>query len=846
MKNWYPLGLVIGALAAAALACASTDSLPATSEPTPGAPAEEGTGTLGGVDLNLHADDSEGLTDSAYDIYEQLQGGSGGEVDRGVLLDAYQNLADYAHVGGEWRFAGPAPVEGLYEGFGDVPTAGRTNAFAIDPRDSNVVYAAVSLGGIWKTTDGGQSWLSLTDNQVPLNYGGIVIDPQNPDTLFALLGEFDGQIAGDVGYLANGLMRTRDAGKTWELVGAEEFNAATVTAVVFADDGTLYAASGQLGVYAAPPDQAEFGIFGSRDGGDNWDRLISCSDFAVCDPQEMFPNASITAQLGGFMDLDMASDGTLFASVCNVECMGTYLVRSRDGGDSWEVLEYGNVIDDWQSEQEVGVAAADEDGNIPYIDGLELAVAAADPSVVLAGGGIWYVEDDEQKPFSFAMLSMDGGDSWEWLSGLGDYCTVMGASPQCTYNNVVEIDPTDASIMYVAGATLDPDTGEYLRLVQRSADGGDSWNDMTPPGTDTYVHADVHGLTFDPADPEILWVGADGGIFRTTNASDDPPSWEFMSRGIGTLLFVDIGLHPDEPGGIIGGLQDNSCAYTMDGKNWESTTCGGDGAYTAFDPFDPSIAYANTYPDWVFNVNFEGGQGDDWDAWETRTDGLDLENEFWPFRPAFTVDPNNEGVIYIYAWSVYRTEDRGETWDAISDYLVSDDYEYIATLAVGVSDAQVLYAGTTTGLVYVTTDGGGDWLDITDSSFPQRPVRRVAVNPDDADTAYAVFGGFDVQTPDTPGRVFRTTDGGSSWEDISFNLPDAPLTSVVVDARSDYAGVYVGGSLGVWVLQQGAEEWAPYGTGMPFAIVTDLELNPATGTMAAATWGRSTWIISMP
>ena len=146
----------------------------------------------------------------------------------------------------------------------------------------------------------------------------------------------------------------------------------------------------------------------------------------------------------------------------------------------------------------------------------------------------------------------------------------------------------------------------------------------------------------------------------------------------------------------------------------------------------------------------------------------------------------------------------------------------------------------------VTTDGGGEWFDITDGSFPQREVKRVAVDPADADTAYAVFGGFDVQTPDTPGHVFRTTDGGGSWEDISANLPDAPLTSVVVDSRPGHAGVYVGGSLGVWVLEDGVDEWAPFGTGMPFTIVTDLVLNPDTGVIAAGTWGRSVWIMDVP
>jgi photosystem II stability/assembly factor-like uncharacterized protein len=370
---------------------------------------------------------------------------------------------------------------------------------------------------------------------------------------------------------------------------------------------------------------------------------------------------------------------------------------------------------------------------------------------------------------------------------------------------------------------------------------------MTPAQEGSLMHPDVHGLAFDPNDSNVLWVGNDGGIYRTSDASAEPPTWDFMGHGVGSLLFVDIGLHPTDPDYIIGGLQDNSCAFTADGgQSWLSTTCGGDGAYTAVDPFDGSIVYGSTYPIWVFQRNEQGGEGEDYDSepWQTKTDGLDLDNEYWPFRPAFTVDPNNEGVVYIYANSVYKTEDRGDSWESISDYLSTDGY--IKTLAVSASDSGVLYAGTTEGTVWVTTDGGGEWNEVTVSDFPKRNVNRITIDPDDPNTAYAVFGGFDVQTPDTPGHVFRTTDGGESWEDITLNLPDAPLSSVVADKRDQYAGVYVGGALGVWVLQDGSEEWLPYGTDMPFTLVTDLELNTETGIMAAGTWGRSVWVIEMP
>jgi len=135
---------------------------------------------------------------------------------------------------------------------------------------------------------------------------------------------------------------------------------------------------------------------------------------------------------------------------------------------------------------------------------------------------------------------------------------------------------------------------------------------------------------------------------------------------------------------------------------------------------------------------------------------------------------------------------------------------------------------------------------VTGGDMPPRNVTRIVIHPEDPGTAFAVFGGFDLQTPDSPGHVFVTTDGGASWDDVSINLPDAPLSAAVVDVRPPYAGLYVGGALGVWVLQDGADGWLPYGSDMPFALVSELELNPETGLMAAATYGRGVWVMEMP
>ena len=851
MKSKLFLRLMV-LLVVPALACTlSNSNLPPTATPEPvtaatATPVGSGTSNNGLFVLNLTESDQEGLIKRADEIY-QNQINTGGEVSRSVLLDAYSALATYQHVGGQWNSVGPAPIDGVYLPQGQVPGSGRTNGFAVDPRDANTVYAAISIGGIWKSTDGGQTWASLTDQQVPLIYGGIYMDPQNPDILYAPLGEMDGSIQSSYGFLANGIMRSRDAGQTWELVGQDTFLGASVTALAFDDNGTIYASSGQNQVLYGPDNMPEFGLFSSSDGGDSWQRLASCSDFGSCDPRSGVDHPSYS---GGFFDVKVTSDGTLFSSFCYVECLSTSLLRSKDGGQSWEQLDISDALNAWQQANSAQVIYLDDAQRVPSLTAFSIGVSATDPNVVLAGGGIRYTDSKKKKHVSsWVLRSTDGGDTWEWLSQLPDYCTSSGHTNQCDYDNVVRIDPTDPQVMYVGGSfTSDPDTYNWVAVLRRSTDGGDSWTDMTPAVDGSFMHPDLHGFAFDPNDPNVIWVGTDGGVYRTPDASADPPAWDSLSQGLNTLLFIDVALHPTDPNYLVGGMQDNARAYTTDRQTWHGAASG-DGAYVAVDPFTPNVVYGSIYPPSIFERNTNSGEGD-YQTWSPPDDygyitGLNGDDN-WPFYPPFAVDPNNEGVLYIGSTLIYRTDDRGDHWTPVSDLLVQSQYGAIQTISVAPSDSNTIYVGTTEGSAYASTDGSQTWSAVSGSNFPPRNLNRIAVDPNDPQTLYAAFGGFNVQTPDTPGHVFTSHDGGGSWDDITYNLPDAPLSSVVVDARDQYAGVYVGGALGVWVLQNGSQEWLPYGNGMPFTLVTSLKLNPTTGVMAAATYGHSVWVLDMP
>ncbi len=836
------LMVVSGAACAGSRLPPTATRVPATASATP-----PGGGVVEFFDLNLSQSDEEQFTQRANQIYQDLAT-SNGEVDRGVLIDAYRQMANYPPVGGAWPRYGPAPVDGMNLPQGPIRASGRVNGIIVDPRHPNVVYAAASIGGLWRSVDGGQTWTSLSDHQVPLVYGGLVMDPRDPNTLYALLGEFDATSVGrSYGYLANGLMRSRDAGATWQLIGADTFKGAAVTSLVFGPHGTLYVSSGQVRLYQAPPGQPDFGIFRSTDGGDTWTRLLACADRAVCDPQKWSSSTHVTAFSGGFMSLVRGGDGTLYASLCEVECYGTSLLRSRDDGATWQTLDFSSVLDAWQSANQAKLAYFDAQHAEPYVEGLALAVSATNPKVLLAGGGLYYQGQHRDKvPWSFAMRSDDGGDSWQWLPEAGDYCSATGQAGQCAYDNVAAIDPTDEHVLYLAGSlSVDPATQAWVDVLRRSEDGGQSWRDLTPARPGSLVHPDSHALAFDPSDPRRVWLGTDGGLYVSADASLDPPAWQHLDGGLDTLLFVGVDLHPNDPRYLLGGMQDNGNAYTTDGgRTWQGASRG-DAGHVVIDPFNPRIVYSLQFG-YGLSRNQNGGAGGhaEWFGPDGQGYSLGLDaGDRWLMYPPLVADANQQGVLYLASNRVYRTTNRGDRWSAVSGVLSEKS---IQSLALAPSDSDTLYAGTTEGLIWRTTDGGANWTNVNSAPLPGRDVSGLAVAPNDPQTVYAAIGGFSVQTPQTPGHVFRSTDGGAHWENISFNLPDGPVSALAIDTRPAYAGVYIGGALGVWVQRSGSTQWLPFGTGMPYALVTDLKLNARTGLMAAATFGRSVWVMPMP
>ncbi len=721
-----------------------------------------------------------------------------------------------------WEAIGPAPIEegGLSNVSAQVEpsgvvrgnVSGRTKAIVFDPTNPQIVYVATATGGIWKSTDGGANYTLTTANvELPsLAFHSLAIAPSNPQILYAGTGEI--AVAG--GY---GILKSTNGGQSWTLVGDDTFQNHVIANIVVdpQNPNRLWAASNLLAGFNARtrfPGQLVIkdnpGVYISEDGGTTWQPGIRCPN--ICD---------------GFTSLKASPTNPL---VQYAALHGAGLFRTTDG---------------WQTSQQLPFPERGPSG--PY-GRLEIGIGSS------GGQDVLYVGMESSKlvnvngqqttqAWGFVLKSTDSGQNWTVLDA-PNYC-----GQQCFYDNVVTTVPDDANTVYLGGNASDIEDaqGNYLAspgAVFRSTDGGNRWFFAAPSvASDTAtasqraIHADIHAIAFEPNNPNAIWVGNDGGVARSR---DGGATWDHPNNGLGTLQFIGIGVHPTNPDIVFGGMQDNGKAK-WNGTRWVGIDTG-DGGFSEIDPFDPTIWYSTRFnlPTIMqFQRNSNSGSAPP-DEWENKTEGIGRDRV--GFYAIFEPDRSTPGVLYWGTFRLYRTINRGDSWQVISPDLTRgvQTRGYLTAIKVAPSDARTIYTGSSDGLVYVTRDLGRNWTNTTRAPLPNRFVSDLAIHPTDPNIAYAVYAGYNRNTQQTPGHVFRTTDGGATWADVSNNLPDIPANAIEVDPKNPNE-IYVGTDLGVFFSSDGGVSWAPLTQGgFPFVPVYDLDINNTTRYIYAATHGR--------
>lgn len=679
-----------------------------------------------------------------------------------------------ALAGEQLRPIGPAPIANGRTFGQRQNVTGRVTALAIDAQNPAIVYLGAAQGGVWCTTNGGQTWQPMTDNAPTQAVGAIAIAPNNRNTIYVGTGE--GNLSGD-SFAGMGVLKSTDGGQTWVTLAADTFMGLAFSGLVIdpRNPNTLYASitSGVFGRRAVSDLSLgkKKGIYKSTDGGVNWN-LVLADEFFSVNP-------------GTDIEIDPVNPATLYATIFT---QGIF--KTTDGGNSWKKLGTG----------------------LPQFgfNRIDVGIAGSDTNVVYASFG-----SSRNNDLLGLFKSTDGGVTWNTIAPPPR--TRFGNICQCSYDNFITVDPTDADIVYFGGV------GFY-----KSSDGGQSWTDLST--INIGLHADAHAMAFVPGNANRIFVGNDGGVW---SSNDGGSTWVNINNNLNITQFQGIALHPTDAHITIGGTQDNGTNLYTGSDTWEHVL-DGDGGNTQIDQEDPNIVYTNVQSV-AIRGPFRSREGGRFGTFKRATKGIDQSDPVLFYAP-FILDPNNQSTLYFGTFRLYRSTDRGNNWQAISERLTNGVFGAISAIAVAPGQPRNIYTGSNNGAVFASTDRGKTFRNVSDN-LPLRAISDITVDPVNPLTIYVTLSGF------TSGHVFKSTTGGGNWQDISGNLPDAPVNAIVINAK-DPRQIFVGNDMGLFQSDDGGATWALV-PGLPFVTVFDIAINEKLGILRVATHGRGIYELKL-
>ncbi len=698
-----------------------------------------------------------------------------------------------------------ADLEALrWRELGPAITSGRIAAFAVHPADTRVIYAASASGGLWKTENAGTTWRPVFESEGSVSLGAVALDPSDPDIVWVGTGEQNSVRSSSFG---DGVYRSDDGGASWRHMGLEGSRHVGRILIHPGNPDVVFVAA--LGSLWGP--NPERGLFRTTDGGRTWMKVLEVSDHTGVVEVRMDPRnpdvllaAAFQRERRQWSMLGGGPEGGLF--------------RSQDGGDTWTRVEGGFPTG------EVGRIGI---GFCPGAPGT-LYASAVGPE-----GGIF--------------RSNDGGTTWERRNA--------EIQSHWFYGELV-CDPQDADRLYVPMTPLNvsQDGGRTFRSLVRSA-----------------VHVDHHTLWVNPRDPQHLMVGNDGGIYVSRDRGE---SWLWQSN-VPVMQLYAVSVDMQDPFyHVYGGTQDNGSwggpvgtrfSSGVSNEDW-TFTAGGDGFHSQVDPTDPDIIYAESQYGVLHRMDRRTGERRRIQPWQPQEGESPAYR--WNWSAPLLLSPHDPRTLYFAANVLFRSRDRGDSWEAISPDLtrqISRDslplqgrvqppgaidlhastalYGNVSTLAVSSLRPGLVAAGTDDGLVQVTRDDGATWHRT--ARFPGVPemtkVSMVAWSSTSEGTLFTSFDGH----KDNTFRPFvvRSDDYGATWRDVTGNLPAfGPSLSVAVHPRNGDL-VFVGTELGAFFSNQGGGTWLPLGRGLPTVAVHGMVVHPRENDLVLGTHGRGFWVL---
>tara|TARA_B100000949_G_scaffold87860_2_gene78293 strand:+ start:77 stop:2563 length:2487 start_codon:yes stop_codon:yes gene_type:complete len=605
-------------------------------------------------------------------------------------------------VGGSWEFVGPINI------------GGRVTDIEVPEDQAETYFVGTASGGVFKTTNAGNSWVPIFDDQQMLSIGDIEISKSNTNTIWVGTGEVNAG-GGSLAYDGDGIYKSEDGGNTWEVKGLPDVGSISKI-VIDPNDDDMVLVGGMGPLFK---NDSNRGVYKTTDGGDTWEQKLFVSDSTGIIDMVMHPTNGNIVYAAAWERIRRPQYRQYGG-----ETSGIY--RSLDGGENWTELTSGLPV------------LPSEKGRI------SLAIATSNPQVLYARYA------DREGSIQGVYKTTNGGDTWVTMNST----SLNDVGFHWWFRGIV-VDPTDENTIYNVDF-----------VVQKSIDGGNTWSNAFVD-----VHVDQHALTFNPGVPGEVLLGNDGGFYKSPDGGN---SWE-KEETLPITQFYRIFVEDENT--IYGGAQDNSTMRTLSGSvgDWQIIT-GGDGFQPLVDPLDSDVIYAlSQYGGIVKSTNggasfFPATNGisfSDRKNWDTPIT-FDPQNSQILYTGTQRVYKTVNGAGNWTAISPDLTNGPGGG---------NLNFGTITSINVSSEDSNLIYVGTDDGNVWRTDDGGANWLNLS-AGLPNRWVTKVETEYTSGfeDNVYVTFSGY--RYGESLGHVFYSEDRGNSWQDITTNLPDLPINDL--------------------------------------------------------------------
>jgi photosystem II stability/assembly factor-like uncharacterized protein len=689
---------------------------------------------------------------------------------------------------------------------GPALTSGRISDFAVHPDNRSVYYVATSSGGVWKTENAGTTYRPIFDGQGSYSIGCITMDPNNPNVIWVGTGENNNQRS--VAY-GDGIYKSEDGGNSWQHMGLKESEHIGRIIVDPRNSDVVYvAAIGPLW-----SEGGDRGLYKTTDGGETWEAVLTIDEHTGVTDIQMDPRNPDVLYAAAYQ-----RRRHVFTYIGGGPGSGIY--KSTDGGANWKKVNSGLPSGD--------------------IGRIGLAISPADPEIIYA-----MVEATEGKSGFFK--STNRGASWEKQSG---YFT------RGNYYSEIVAHPTDPDVVFAM------DT--WMHWTQN---GGKSF-DMVG---EQYKHVDNHCMWIDPEDPNYYLVGCDGGIYESFDAAK---TWVFKPN-LPVTQFYKVEVDNDVPFyNIYGGTQDNfslggpSRTRSMHGitnEDWFVTN-GGDGFESQIDPKNPNIVYAQSQYGGL--VRYDRASGESMGIQPKPRKDEDAYR--WNWDAPLEVSDHMDTRIYFAANKLFRSDDRGNTWEVISEDLTrqidrntlevmgrvqsidavaknasTSPYGTIVAFSESPFDENLLYVGTDDGLIQITTDGGDNWSRVDCNTIPGLPertyVNMLLASQHDENVVYACFNHH--KYGDFKPYVYRSADKGKTWTAITSNLPERGSSYAIAEDHVDADLLFVGTEFSCFFTNNGGGHWKKLSAGLPTIAVRDIAIQERENDLVLGTFGRGFYVM---